>query len=91
MLFVYRSMQKLTQLERLDLGSNEFTEVVSICHFDLKLSHLLDGDLISPFLFLPFSFFLYFNMESWFFERLRYIFRLLNFALLVSFTVRSVT
>lgn len=27
---VRRSMQKLTQLERLDLGSNEFTEVVSI-------------------------------------------------------------
>lgn len=27
---VCRSMQKLTQLERLDLGSNEFTEVVSI-------------------------------------------------------------
>lgn len=25
----HRSMQKLTQLERLDLGSNEFTEVVS--------------------------------------------------------------
>lgn len=35
-LCVCRSMQKLTQLERLDLGSNEFTEVVSIfqsvCH-----------------------------------------------------------
>lgn len=29
-LCVCRSMQKLTQLERLDLGSNEFTEVVSI-------------------------------------------------------------
>lgn len=68
MLFVYRSMQKLTQLERLDLGSNEFTEVVSICHLDLKLSHLLDGDLISPSLFLPFSLFLYFNMEGWFFR-----------------------
>lgn len=27
---VCRSMQKLTQLERLDLGSNEFTEVVRI-------------------------------------------------------------
>ena len=27
--FVHRTMNRLTQLERLDLGSNEFTEVVS--------------------------------------------------------------
>lgn len=31
-LCINRSMQKLTQLERLDLGSNEFAEVVSVCH-----------------------------------------------------------
>ena len=29
----YRSMHKLAQLERLDLGNNEFSELVSECIF----------------------------------------------------------
>lgn len=39
---VCRSMHKLTQLERLDLGSNEFTEVVSrTCLFQVLYAVLL--------------------------------------------------
>lgn len=49
LLCVYRSMQKLTQLERLDLGSNEFTEVVSICRGPGALLPFW-GDLVSSLL-----------------------------------------
>lgn len=55
-LFVYRSMQKLTQLERLDLGSNEFTEVVSICHVEAVSPFSWCPHLTHPFL----AFYLFF-------------------------------
>lgn len=60
-LCVCRSMQKLTQLERLDLGSNEFTEVVSIfqsvCHCSGLSPH--------PSLICSLSYFGFFKHVCW--------------------------
>lgn len=68
---VCRSMQKLTQLERLDLGSNEFTEVVRISlpvclQGAFSFSKPYQGDLIS-LVHIDFFVFLLCNKTSCFF------------------------
>lgn len=84
-------MQKLTQLERLDLGSNEFTEVVSICHVEAVSPFRQCPHLTHPFWAFYLFFFCILILKVAFFTRLRYISQLLTFILFMNFAVHSVT